>query len=95
MHVHYCSSGVLNYMACDHLSAVVRLMGRAASHITLECALQTHPNITIIGEEVCEISSFYLVLYILWIDGNGINAYILWVDVTNAKCFILTLTKFY
>ncbi|KAI3456504.1 hypothetical protein Pfo_013167 [Paulownia fortunei] len=30
----------------------VRLMGRAASHITLECALQTHPNITLIGEEV-------------------------------------------
>ncbi|XP_030459545.1 pyrophosphate--fructose 6-phosphate 1-phosphotransferase subunit beta-like isoform X1 [Syzygium oleosum] len=30
----------------------VRLMGRAASHITLECALQTHPNITIVGEEV-------------------------------------------
>ncbi|XP_009408423.2 pyrophosphate--fructose 6-phosphate 1-phosphotransferase subunit beta [Musa acuminata AAA Group] len=30
----------------------VRLMGRAASHITLECALQTHPNIAIIGEEV-------------------------------------------
>ncbi|XVE72436.1 hypothetical protein DITRI_Ditri11bG0039400 [Diplodiscus trichospermus] len=30
----------------------IRLMGRAASHITLECALQTHPNIVIIGEEV-------------------------------------------
>ncbi|KAJ8455356.1 hypothetical protein OPV22_035170 [Ensete ventricosum] len=30
----------------------VRLMGRAASHITLECALQTHSNIAIIGEEV-------------------------------------------
>ncbi|KAI4353060.1 hypothetical protein L6164_002037 [Bauhinia variegata] len=30
----------------------VRLMGRAASRITLECALQTHPNIKIIGEEV-------------------------------------------
>ncbi|KAH0863849.1 hypothetical protein HID58_081060 [Brassica napus] len=30
----------------------VRLMGRAASHIMLECALQTHPNITIIGEKV-------------------------------------------
>ncbi|GAA0170719.1 carbohydrate kinase [Lithospermum erythrorhizon] len=30
----------------------VRLMGRSASHITLECALQTHPNITLIGEEV-------------------------------------------
>ncbi|XP_059624483.1 pyrophosphate--fructose 6-phosphate 1-phosphotransferase subunit beta [Cornus florida] len=32
----------------------VRLMGRAASHITLECALQTHPNITLIGEEVAD-----------------------------------------
>ncbi|XP_062099835.1 pyrophosphate--fructose 6-phosphate 1-phosphotransferase subunit beta-like [Humulus lupulus] len=30
----------------------VRLMGRAASHITLECALQTHPKITIVGEEL-------------------------------------------
>ncbi|KAL2228154.1 UNVERIFIED_CONTAM: Pyrophosphate--fructose 6-phosphate 1-phosphotransferase subunit beta [Sesamum indicum] len=30
----------------------VRLMSRAAPHITLECSLQTHPNITIIGEEV-------------------------------------------
>ncbi|KAL9227174.1 hypothetical protein vseg_002898 [Gypsophila vaccaria] len=30
----------------------IRLMGRAASHITLECALQTRPNITFIGEEV-------------------------------------------
>lgn len=29
-----------------------RLMGRSASHITLECALQTHPNVVIIGEEV-------------------------------------------
>lgn len=27
-------------------------MGRAASHITLECALQTHPNAALIGEEV-------------------------------------------
>jgi pyrophosphate--fructose-6-phosphate 1-phosphotransferase len=30
----------------------VRLMGRAASNITLECALATHPNLTFIGEEV-------------------------------------------
>ncbi|KAK7840325.1 pyrophosphate--fructose 6-phosphate 1-phosphotransferase subunit beta [Quercus suber] len=35
----------------------VRLMGRAASHITLECALQTHPNISIIGEEVQQLIS--------------------------------------
>ena len=32
----------------------IKLMGRSASHITLECALQTHPNITIISEEVKE-----------------------------------------
>ena len=30
----------------------VRLMGRAASHIALECALQTHPQAAIICEEV-------------------------------------------
>jgi len=29
-----------------------RLMGRSASHITLETALQTHPNMAVIGEEV-------------------------------------------
>lgn len=32
----------------------VRLMGRSASHITLECALQTQPNVAIISEEVKE-----------------------------------------
>ncbi|MDN3506316.1 MAG: diphosphate--fructose-6-phosphate 1-phosphotransferase [Simkaniaceae bacterium] len=32
----------------------VKLMGRSASHITLECALATHPNVTLIGEEVAE-----------------------------------------
>jgi len=30
----------------------IRLMGRSASHITLECGLQSQPNITIISEEV-------------------------------------------
>ena len=30
----------------------VKLMGRSASHIALECALQVQPNITIISEEV-------------------------------------------
>ncbi|MBA0748629.1 hypothetical protein Gogos_002621, partial [Gossypium gossypioides] len=43
------STGKYYHCKCFKL---VRLMGRAASHITLECALQTHPNITIIGEEV-------------------------------------------
>ncbi len=32
----------------------IKLMGRSASHIALECALQTQPNICIISEEVEE-----------------------------------------
>ncbi len=32
----------------------IKLMGRSASHIGLECALQTQPNATIISEEVAE-----------------------------------------
>jgi len=30
----------------------IRLMGRSASHITLECALQSQPNIALISEEI-------------------------------------------
>ncbi len=30
----------------------IKLMGRSATHVGLECALQTHPNITLISEEV-------------------------------------------
>ncbi len=30
----------------------VKLMGRSASHVTLECALATRPNVALIGEEV-------------------------------------------
>ena len=30
----------------------IKLMGRSASHIALECALQTHPNVCLIGEEI-------------------------------------------
>lgn len=32
----------------------IKLMGRSASHIALECALQTQPNVCIISEEVSE-----------------------------------------
>ncbi len=32
----------------------VRVMGRSASHIALECALQCHPNLTLISEEVAQ-----------------------------------------
>ena len=30
----------------------IRVMGRSASHIALECALQTHPNICLVSEEI-------------------------------------------
>lgn len=30
----------------------IRLMGRSASHITLECALQSQPNVALISEEI-------------------------------------------
>ncbi len=48
---------LIGNIARDATSAVkywhfIRLMGRAASHVTLECALQTHPNITLISEEI-------------------------------------------
>lgn len=32
----------------------IKLMGRSASHIALECALKTQPNICLIGEELAE-----------------------------------------
>ncbi len=50
-------SETIGNIARDTLSAkkyyhFIKLMGRSASHITLECALQTHPNIALIGEEI-------------------------------------------
>ena len=33
---------------------IVKLMGRSASHVTAECALQTCPNIVFIGEEIAK-----------------------------------------
>jgi pyrophosphate--fructose-6-phosphate 1-phosphotransferase len=52
-------SEIIGNIARDAISAkkyyyFVKLMGRSASHITLECALQTQPNIALIGEEVKE-----------------------------------------
>jgi diphosphate-dependent phosphofructokinase len=47
---------MIGNIAKDALSAkkyyhFIKLMGRSASHITLECALKTHPNLTLISEE--------------------------------------------
>lgn len=50
-------SGLIGNIARDANSArkywhFVKVMGRSASHIALECALQTHPNVCLISEEV-------------------------------------------
>lgn len=50
-------SELIGNICRDATSAVkywhfIRLMGRAASHVALECALQTHPNITLVSEEI-------------------------------------------
>jgi len=50
---------MIGNLSRDTLSAkkythFIKLMGRSASHIALECALQTHPNLTFISEEVAE-----------------------------------------
>ena len=52
-------SEMIGNICRDALSAkkythFIKLMGRSASHITLECALQTHPNLALIGEEVAQ-----------------------------------------
>jgi len=52
-------SELIGNICRDATSAVkywhfIRLMGRAASHVALECALQTQPNITLISEEIQE-----------------------------------------
>ncbi|KAL6643402.1 hypothetical protein ACP70R_018959 [Stipagrostis hirtigluma subsp. patula] len=51
------SSQLISNVCLDAISAgkyyyFVRLMGRKASHVTLECALQSHPNMVILAEEV-------------------------------------------
>ena len=50
-------SEMISNICRDSLSAAktwhfVKLMGRDASQVTLDCALQTQPNITLIGEEI-------------------------------------------
>jgi len=52
-------SELIGNIARDAISAkkyyhFIRLMGRSASHIALECALKTHPNLVLIAEEVLD-----------------------------------------
>lgn len=53
----------------------IRLMGRSASHITLECALQSQPNIALISEEI-EAKNMTL---------NDVVEYIVHIIVERAK----------
>ncbi|KAG6475587.1 hypothetical protein ZIOFF_064815 [Zingiber officinale] len=51
------NSQLISNVCIDALSAekyyyFIRLMGRHASHVAAECALQSHPNMLILGEEV-------------------------------------------
>lgn len=55
-------SEIIGNILKDTLSAkkywyFIKLMGRSASHITLECAYQTHPNLTLIAEEEASLDS--------------------------------------
>lgn len=50
-------SELIGNILCDARSAkkytfFIKVMGRSASHLALECALRTHPNLTLISEEV-------------------------------------------
>lgn len=50
-------SQLIGNIMIDAASAIkywyfIRLMGRDPSHLVLECALQTHPNICLISEEI-------------------------------------------
>jgi pyrophosphate--fructose-6-phosphate 1-phosphotransferase len=52
-------SEIIGNLAKDSLSAkkyyfFIKMMGRSASHLTLECALQTQVNLALIGEEILE-----------------------------------------
>eukprot|EP00249_Psilotum_nudum_P007540 c20642_g1_i1 orf=334-2157(-) len=61
------NSQLISNICTDALSAekyyyFIRLMGRKASHVALECALQSHPNLVILGEEVStsKLTLFYV-----------------------------------
>ena len=50
-------SQLIGNIMIDAASAVkywyfIRLMGRDPSHLVLECALQTHPNVVLISEDI-------------------------------------------
>ncbi|MGD0665721.1 MAG: 6-phosphofructokinase [Rhabdochlamydiaceae bacterium] len=72
-------SEMIGNLCSDTLSSLkyfhfIKLMGRSASHLTLECALKTHPNFTLISEEK---KPFKTVIKELadWIESREKNPY--------------------
>nr|VDD07791.1 unnamed protein product [Brassica rapa] len=78
-------------------SVFVRLMGRAASHITLECALQAHPNITIIGEEVAKIETEKMLIQMVKLNWRKESKLVLTRDsswgslISSGRCGLLQI----
>ncbi|XP_020399690.1 pyrophosphate--fructose 6-phosphate 1-phosphotransferase subunit alpha isoform X2 [Zea mays] len=46
------SNACIDALSAEKYYYFIRMMGRKASHVALECALQSHPNMVILGEEV-------------------------------------------
>lgn len=62
MNAQHISSICINVLFADKCYYFIRLIGRKASHLALECALQSHPHMVILGKEVAtsEMNLFYL-----------------------------------
>lgn len=72
-------SEMIGNLGYDTLSSLkyfhfVKLMGRSASHLTLECALKTHPNVALISEENKTVSSLACELAD-WVESREKNPY--------------------
>lgn len=75
----------------------IRLMGRKASHVALECTLQSHPNMVSQNFPLQHVFSSYLNFYIFehclyllpghsWWGGWNLKAYSFWSDKANMWC---------
>lgn len=72
-------SEMIGNLARDTLSSLkyfhfVKLMGRSASHLTLECALKTRPNVTLISEEKKSVKTIVKELAD-WVESRTKNPY--------------------
>lgn len=70
----------------------IRLMGRAASNIALECALQTRPNVCLISEEVQAKS---MPLKQVRCTLGGVFCCVLLISVTGCAAFLGVFRLYY